>query len=517
MLYFGSHGTDKLMCFAHFAVTPRATATKSSLLEQAVSDTAKQVNIAAASNEVSEKILESRKLKSVDLVERHMRRIREVQPVINAVVDDRYEEAETEAADQLVASGTLTPEQLVMDKPFLGVPLSTKDCYAVKGMLQDSGLVLRKGFRAPQDADGMALLRAASAIPPALTNISELCMWWESYNLHERTNNPYDSRRICGRSSGGEGSLIASAGSVIGVGTDISGSIRMLAFFNGIFDHKPTRGLVSNKGQYPPARDHSLDACLVAGPMCRYAQDLEPMLAIMAGPRASLVPFNTEVDWSKVTVYYRVYDLGGTLCTPVHPEMKDCVARNIRHAHGSPVVELALEEFRYSAQIFTARLAAAAVPSFASELALLKGKVPVWRELECFLLRCSPHTLPALALCLLEWLSPKRGHPALTRVLARADTLRDRLAALLGAGNAIFVYPSHPEPATFHYQPLLKPFNYAYTAISNVLGYPTCQCPVGISPLGVQVVAAFYKDHLCLDGAREVEKAFCGLLQPPRE
>lgn len=59
------------------------------------------------------------------------------------------------------------------------------------GMLQDSGLVLRKGFRASQDADGMALLRAASAIPPALTNISDLCMWWESYNnLHGRTNNP---------------------------------------------------------------------------------------------------------------------------------------------------------------------------------------------------------------------------------------------------------------------------------------------------------------------------------------
>ncbi|XP_049516600.1 fatty-acid amide hydrolase 2-A-like [Dermacentor silvarum] len=139
---------------------------------------------------------------------------------------------------------------------------------------------------------------------------------------------PYDSRRICGRSSalsshtGGEGSLIASAGSVIGVGTDIGGSIRMPAFFKGIFDHKPRRGLVSNKGQYPPARDHSLDACLVAGPMCRYAQDLEPMLAVMAGPRASLVPFNTKVDWSKVTVYYRVDDLGGALCTPVHPEMK---------------------------------------------------------------------------------------------------------------------------------------------------------------------------------------------------
>ncbi|XP_077540317.1 fatty-acid amide hydrolase 2-A [Haemaphysalis longicornis] len=466
------------------------------------------------------------KLKSVDLVQRYMQRIREVQPVVNAVVEDRLEEAlvEAEAADQLVASRTVSVEQLAKDKPFLGLPLTTKDCYAVKGMLQDSGLVLRRGFRAPQDADAMALLRAAGAIPLAVTNVSELCMWWESYNhLHGRTNNPYDSRRICGGSSGGEGCIIASAGSVFGVGTDIGGSIRMPAFFNGIFGHKPTRGLVSNKGQYPPARDDSLDACLVAGPMCRYAQDLAPMLAVMAGPRQSLVPFDTKVDWSKVTVYYMVDDMGGALCTPVHPEMKDAVRKVVRYfreTHGSPVAEVALEEFRHSAQIFNARLAAASVPSFASELALLKGKVPVWRELVRWLFGRSPHTLPALMLCLLEWLSPKRGHPVLQRALARADVLKERMDALLAGGAAIFVYPSHPEPAPFHYQPILKPFNFAYTAIFNVLGYPVCQCPVGLSPsmgtpLGVQLVAGFHKDHLCLQGACEIERAFGGWHQPP--
>ncbi|KAH7977612.1 hypothetical protein HPB49_003041 [Dermacentor silvarum] len=109
------------------------------------------------------------------------------------------------------------------------------------------------------------------------------------------------------------------------------------------------------------------------------------------------------------------------------------------------------------------------------------------------------------------------GNDTCTGVVSDVDIdIKDEdLRSLLS--NAIFVYPSHPEPAPFHYQPLLKPFNYAYTAIFNVLGYPTCQCPVGISPLGVQVVAAFYKDHLCLDGAREVEKAFCGWLQPPTE
>lgn len=142
-------------------------------------------------------------LKSAELVERLMGRIRAVQPVINAVVEDRYTEAleDARAVDRLVAEGR--NQDWAKDKPFMGVPVTTKDCYAVKGMLQDSGLVARRGFRAAKDADAMALVRDAGAIPLAVTNVPELCMWWESYNLlHGRTNNPYDARRICGGSSG---------------------------------------------------------------------------------------------------------------------------------------------------------------------------------------------------------------------------------------------------------------------------------------------------------------------------
>lgn len=55
----------------------------------------------------------------------------------------------------------------------------------------------------------MGLMREAGAIPFALTNVSEVCMWWESCNpVHGRTNNPYDTYRIVGGSSGGEGCLL---------------------------------------------------------------------------------------------------------------------------------------------------------------------------------------------------------------------------------------------------------------------------------------------------------------------
>lgn len=127
--------------------------------------------------------------------------------------------------------------------------------------------------------------------------------------------------------AGGEGSILAAAGAVIGVGSDIGGSIRMPCFFNGIFGHKPTPGkiklkiksthifvvfwqnqtqylhsnildymddnyyvsvgVVSCDHQYPPVSGRQVEY-LSSGPMCRYAEDLKPMLKIMAGPNADM-------------------------------------------------------------------------------------------------------------------------------------------------------------------------------------------------------------------------------------
>lgn len=81
--------------------------------------------------------------------------------------------------------------------------------YSLKGLLHTTGLISRKNIRSTQDSDAIALMRRAGAIPFALTNVSECCMWWESYNpLHGRSNNPYDTNRIVGGSSGGEGCLL---------------------------------------------------------------------------------------------------------------------------------------------------------------------------------------------------------------------------------------------------------------------------------------------------------------------
>ena len=66
--------------------------------------------------------------------------------------------------------------------PFTGVPCSVKECFAVKGMPHTSGLVSRVGTIATKDATVVARYRAAGLIPLCVTNVSELCMWYESGN-----------------------------------------------------------------------------------------------------------------------------------------------------------------------------------------------------------------------------------------------------------------------------------------------------------------------------------------------
>lgn len=127
---------------------------------------------------LAEKI-RTKKVSCVDVMSSFIARSKQVNPMLNCVVDERYEDAlkEAEAADRLLASGTYTTDELREQKPFLGVPISTKDCIEVNGMLYTSGLWVRRHTRGKEDAEAIALMRAAGAIPFALTNVSECCMW----------------------------------------------------------------------------------------------------------------------------------------------------------------------------------------------------------------------------------------------------------------------------------------------------------------------------------------------------
>jgi fatty acid amide hydrolase 2 len=192
---------------------------------------------------------------------------------------ERFDAARREAdvADARIASGG---DEL----PLLGVPCTIKESFAVKGMPNCAGLLARRDHRAETTAPSVQRLIDAGAIPLGLTNISELTLWCESDNrVYGRSSTPYDSSSAAGGSSGGEGAAVGSGASPFGLGSDIAGSIRIPAFFCGVFGHKPSNGLVPHTGSYPVPHGEA-KRLLGFGPLARRAEDLMPVLRILSGP-----------------------------------------------------------------------------------------------------------------------------------------------------------------------------------------------------------------------------------------
>src|SRR5947207_15422562 len=114
---------------------------------------------------------------AVEVVDAHIARLVAVNPIVNAVVADRFEAArrEAEAADVRVTAGGPLP-------PLLGVPVTIKESIAVAGMPHTAGLVARRGTRAAESAPIVRRLVEAGAIVLGVTNTSELCLWLEAEN-----------------------------------------------------------------------------------------------------------------------------------------------------------------------------------------------------------------------------------------------------------------------------------------------------------------------------------------------
>lgn len=462
-------------------------------------------------------LIRERAVTSAEVVEAHIRHIERVNPTLNAMVADRFEaaRAEARAVDALLDQGGAAGAP-----PFLGVPCSIKESFAVAGMPNSAGLVARADVRAEEDAVTVTRLRAAGFIPLGVTNVSELCMWMETNNrLYGRTNNPYDPARTAGGSSGGEAAVIGAGGAPVGLGSDIGGSIRMPAFFNGVFGHKPTGGLVPTTGQFPLPGERGL-RFMTTGPIARRAEDLMPVLRILAGPDArdpgcAPLPLGdpASVDLGALTVLSVEHD-------GVRRVSADLVAAQRRAAEalaacGATVVEASIDLLARALDIWTAMVGTSGGVTFR---ALLGGGRPVSlpRELARWSVRRSAHTLPALGLALLEGvggLLPAR----VERALELGKALRAELVSRIGE-QGVMLYPSYPRPAPRHYAPLLPPFQWTYTAVLNVMEMPATQVPLGLNgeglPLGVQVAAIHGNDHVTIAVAEHLERSFGGWVPP---
>src|SRR5205814_2961593 len=101
--------------------------------------------------------------------------------------------------------------------------------------------------------------------------------------IYGTTNNPWDTGRSPGGSSGGEAAALAAGLSALGAGSDIAGSLRNPAHYCGVYGHKPSWGLISTRAHAPPGI-MTPTAISVVGPMARHAEDLDLARRALAGP-----------------------------------------------------------------------------------------------------------------------------------------------------------------------------------------------------------------------------------------
>ena len=217
----------------------------------------------------------------MELTDEAIARVERDDSVINAICVRDFDRARVaaRAADQARARGE--------DQPLLGIPVTVKESYNVAGLPTTWGMPLHRSYLPAEDAVQVSRLKAAGSVLLGKTNVPFMLQDLQSFNeIYGTTNNPWDHGRTAGGSSGGSAAALASGFGALSVGSDLAGSLRTPAHFCGIYAHKPTFGLLANRGHLPPPMP-ALPAdgdLAVVGPMARTARDLALLLDVMAGP-----------------------------------------------------------------------------------------------------------------------------------------------------------------------------------------------------------------------------------------
>ncbi|OYU31409.1 MAG: Asp-tRNA(Asn)/Glu-tRNA(Gln) amidotransferase GatCAB subunit A [Comamonadaceae bacterium PBBC2] len=186
-------------------------------------------------------------------------------------IDSEVTLAQARASDAKLADGTAGPLE--------GVPVAHKDVFVTRDFATTAGSKILSGYRSPFDATVVQRLRTAGMVSLGKLNCDEFAMGSANENsAYGPVQNPWDTARVPGGSSGGSAAAVAAGLAPAATGTDTGGSIRQPASFCGITGIKPTYGRASRYGMIAYAS--SLDQ---AGPMARSAEDCALLLRAMCG------------------------------------------------------------------------------------------------------------------------------------------------------------------------------------------------------------------------------------------
>jgi amidase/aspartyl-tRNA(Asn)/glutamyl-tRNA(Gln) amidotransferase subunit A len=435
---------------------------------------------------------------ATSLAHASLERIGHTEPRVNAFTDVTARRALEAAAaiDARLAVGDSTVRGL----PLLGVPFAVKNLFDVAGLTTLAGSKVERG-RPPANCDGPLVKRmqAAGAVLIGALNMDEYAYGFTTENTHEgATHNPHDLARVAGGSSGGSAAAVAAGQVPITLGSDTNGSIRVPASLCGIFGLKPTYGRLPRNGSYPfvASLDH-------LGPFARSARDLALSYDAMQGfdaHDAGCVNRPTEPTLASLddgAQGLRIAMLGGYFHAFADDDARAAVARVAAALGTTRSVELP--------EVARARAAAFLISNAeggALHLPDLRTRADDFEPL-------SRDRFLAGALLPAAWVIQAQR---VRRWFAlRAAELFREVDVLLAPATPCVAPEIGTEWITIQGQRLpARPSLGLLTQPISCIGLPVCAVPVwgvhGQLPIGVQVIAAPWREDLALRVAHELQR-----------
>jgi AtzE family amidohydrolase len=415
-------------------------------------------------------------------------------PSINAFTTRLDDEARHAAAsiDLAVAAGR-------EPGPLAGVPFAVKNLYDIQGVTTIAGARINERRRpAAADATLVRRLRQSGAVLVGALNMDAYAYGFTTENTHYgATHNPHDTQCTAGGSSGGSAAALAAGMVPLTLGSDTNGSIRVPASLCGIFGLKPTFGRLSRTGSMPFV--HDLD---VLGPFASTTSDLALAYDAMRGYDSTdaacaemesppLMPLI-----SKGADDLRIAVADGYFAAPLAWEAREAVtqAANLLGAHRHMTLPEA-ERARAAAFVLTASTAGSLY------LPQLRRGADDFEPL-------SRDRLMAGALVPASWVHAAQRfrrwyHDRLLELFTKVDVI-------LAPSTPCCAFPLGTETLDIEGVRLAARANLGmYTQPLSCIGLPVAAVPIEIGsrlPIGIQVVAAPWREDICLRVAAALEQ-----------
>lgn len=415
--------------------------------------------------------------------------------------------------------------------PLYGVPISLKDPFDCRG--HDSTCGLAQFLEKPAVKDGVIVkvLKAQGAIPFVKTNIPQSLLSTDCSNpIYGQTLNPLNLKKTPGGSSGGEGALLGKGGSILGMGTDTAGSIRIPASYCGVCGLRTTGYRLSYSGIASAVKGKK-SVTTVAGPI---AQDVDSLVLCLQAllsedmhrldPTVPYMPFRGEIYSSNQPLRIGCYESDGF--TQPSPSMARAVrlTSKLLQDAGHQVIPFSIPHIEYAMdRLYTGGLFA---DGGATLLEKLKGDIvdPCIKEMVSMLRL--PNPLKRFLAWILKYIDPRTSHALeaycgvgtpknLWKQHTAVEKYQQEFIAKWRALDLDVLLGPSLDPAFYIGYPAKAAESTSYTGLYNLLNFPVGVLPVTTVTQQDEEELAFYKGYYGDSFDKNFQKAVQGSVGLP--